>query len=137
MSAAAEDVLAANIRQRRTALGLGLRELSRKCGLAPSTVFNAEHGIALTMRTLQRLAEGLGCTMTGLMTEPACPFCRDVPPPGYACGTCGTGDCPPASMTPVPDGLIGDLAALVSSGDVEAVTDEYGVLRFQPTEAAS
>jgi len=121
------STLAANICQRRTAAGLGMRELARKCGVAPSTVFNAEHGIALTMRTVQSLADGLGCTAADLMTEPACSFCRDVPPSGYVCGTCGKGG--------HPDGLPEDLAALVEAGYVEAVTDGHGVLRFQPTTA--
>ena len=129
---ATQEVLAANIRQRRSALGLGLRELARKCGVAPSSVFNAEHGIAMTMRTVQRVAEGLGCTVADLMTEPACSFCRDVPPPGYACGTCGNGTVPPAFLAPVPAELIQDLAVLVGSGQVEALTDEHGVLRFRP-----
>lgn len=133
---ATQETLAANLRQRRAALGLGYRALSERSGVAASCAWGAEHGHMPVVRSLERLAEALGCTLAELLAEPSCPFCRDAAPPGYFCGTCGQGDRPAAAVTPVPAGLLGDLAALVESGDIEALTDEHGVLRFAPSAAA-
>lgn len=77
----ANDILRANVRRRRKALGLSQAELAQRIGVATPTVSNLERQRAdrsgsPTLTTIERYSVALGCTPADLLTPPddtACP----------------------------------------------------------------
>lgn len=55
------------IYQRRMALGLSMRGLADRAGVALGTISRAENGHELWAGTLGRIAKGLGCAVVDLM----------------------------------------------------------------------
>jgi transcriptional regulator with XRE-family HTH domain len=66
---AAEALLGQNVRRLREALGLSLREVSRRSGVAVSLVSRVEQGQGTSVRIAARLADGLGVTLPALLSE--------------------------------------------------------------------
>jgi ribosome-binding protein aMBF1 (putative translation factor) len=63
--------LAENCRKRRAKLGISQAELSERTGVAASHLSYIEHGRANpTLEILQLLANGLGCSVLDLLSEP-------------------------------------------------------------------
>ena len=86
-------IFAANLKRLRAEQGLSYRALAGKCGLTHSLLHRAEHGKGTDLVNAGRIAQGLGVTLTSMLERPeppSCPRCRDAPPPGYACLSCGT-----------------------------------------------
>lgn len=90
------DVLAANVARRRQVAGLAMRDVAAVGGCSVSLVHDAEHGRALTVASLGKIAAGLGCTVVELLAAPRCSACRDLPWPGYTCNSCRHAGRPPA-----------------------------------------
>jgi hypothetical protein len=86
------DVVAANVARRRQVAGLVMRDVAAAGGCSVSLVHDAEHGRALNVTSLGKLATGLDCTIMQLMAMPQCRACRDLPWPGYTCNSCGASD---------------------------------------------
>ena len=62
-------IIADNIRQRRQAIGLSQEALADNCGLHRTYIGAIERGERnLTVNTLARVAEALGCTAADLLT---------------------------------------------------------------------
>lgn len=63
--------LGVNCRERRAKLRISQAELSERTGIAASHLSYIEHGRANpTLEVLQHLAEGLGCCVLDLLSEP-------------------------------------------------------------------
>jgi transcriptional regulator with XRE-family HTH domain len=79
------------VRRERENLGLSIRQLAVKCGIANSTVSRAEEGHDLALSSALALAAVLDRPLAALLAEPSCPVCDGTPPAGFACTSCGTG----------------------------------------------
>lgn len=96
-------IVGGNLRRRREALGLSIRALATKVRANGhrtnySSLTRIELGTnalggmrAVTVDELVFLAEALEVRPEQLLEEPSCPACRDTPPAGFACLSCGTG----------------------------------------------
>ena len=73
----------------RARRGWSMRELLAWAGLpaAPATVVRIEDGGGTRLDIAARVARALGLSLDGLLDP--CGQCRDAPPPGFTCNTCG------------------------------------------------
>jgi hypothetical protein len=93
-----------NIRARRTALGIGTRELAASVAaqgvrMSASVVsrieltraYSGQSPQAVTVDQLMAFAVALRTDPAALLASPKCEACADTPPAGFACLACGTG----------------------------------------------
>lgn len=65
------EVLAAQVRSYREALGVSQEELAERCGLHRTYLSDIERATRnVSLSTLELLAAGLGCTASELLTGP-------------------------------------------------------------------
>ncbi len=72
----------------RKALGLPLRAVREKSGLAISQISRVEHGKGTSLTAAVALAEALGQPLEALLIPAACRRCHDWPPSGMTCQEC-------------------------------------------------
>lgn len=100
--------VARNLRALRKAKGWSIARLAEACAERSDqaatwySLSNIERGALLGEGTrkprlvsvddLFLLAEVLGVSVEALAGQPACDSCRDVPPEGFTCNTCGARD---------------------------------------------
>nr|WP_238356310.1 helix-turn-helix transcriptional regulator [Kribbella italica] len=84
------------MRQRRDALGISQKVLARKVSLErgwteQATIARIETGKrGVSLADAIALAQALSCELGDLLTPVKCQACKDNPPAGYSCQTCGT-----------------------------------------------
>jgi transcriptional regulator with XRE-family HTH domain len=65
-----------------------MREVSGKCGLAPSTIMRAEKGSDVSLGNAAALAALYGVSLDALLAEVTCTVCDGLPPAGFICSAC-------------------------------------------------
>jgi transcriptional regulator with XRE-family HTH domain len=65
-----------------------MREVSGKCGLAPSTIMRAEKGSDVSLGNAAALAALYGVSLDALLAEVTCDVCDGMPPAGFICSAC-------------------------------------------------
>jgi len=94
MSTDLKVIIGRNLTGLRKAAGLNTRQLSIKSGVSRSGLTLLESGKVRhlpSLTTLVKLADALGCELTGFLREPSCEECWDSPPDGFSCNVCGKG----------------------------------------------
>ncbi len=92
----AEVTFALRMRQKREVLGFSQKRLARAVTLErgwteQATIARIETGKrGVSLGDAIALARALGCELDDLLTPVECEACKDNPPAGYACQTCGT-----------------------------------------------
>ena len=80
------------IQRERRRKGLSVRELSESSGMATSTVQRVEDGQDGSLSTWLALAGALVIPASVLLADPSCWLCDGMPPAGFICSECGTGN---------------------------------------------
>lgn len=78
----------ARVASQRAKRDLSMRGLCTAAGIpSASTIDRIEDGASVSLNTAARVARALGLSLDGLLDP--CGQCRDAPPPGFTCNTCG------------------------------------------------
>lgn len=91
-----EATFALRMRQRREGLGMSQKSLAHGMSIErgwieQSAIARIEKGQRrVTLTDALALTKALDCTLDDLLTPVNCEACKDNPPAGYACQTCGS-----------------------------------------------
>jgi transcriptional regulator with XRE-family HTH domain len=85
-------VFGRRLQREREARHWSLREAAAKSGLSASTILRAEAGQDMALSGAIQLAAVYSLSFDALLADPACEVCDGIPPAGFACLSCGSGN---------------------------------------------